>query len=60
MQKVENIDVSPPFGNTLLCAVISRSEITQKLNKVKGRYFVYLLLKDDVVIYVGLLIYPVD
>jgi len=49
--KLEN--ENPPFGNTLLCAVISRAEITQKLNKVKGRYFVYLLLKNDEVIYVG-------
>lgn|SRR5690554_3971021 len=49
----ENIDNHPAFANAMLCAVISRSEITQKLNKVKGRYFVYLLLKDDEVIYVG-------
>jgi len=39
--------------NPMLCAVISRTEITQKLNKVSGRYFVYLLVKDDIVIYVG-------
>ena len=50
---VKDLHVSPPFGNTLLCAVISWSEITQKLNKVAGRYFVYLLIKDDEVIYVG-------
>jgi predicted GIY-YIG superfamily endonuclease len=41
------------FAKPLLCAVISRSEITQKLNKVKGRYFVYLLINNDEVIYVG-------
>jgi predicted GIY-YIG superfamily endonuclease len=41
------------FAKPLLCAVISRSEITQKLNKVKGRYFVYLLLNNNQVIYVG-------
>ena len=32
------------FAKPMLCVVISRSEITQKLNKLKGRYFVYLLL----------------
>ena len=50
---VQNMHLSPPFGNTLLCAVISWSDITQKLNKVAGRYFVYLLIRDDEVIYVG-------
>jgi predicted GIY-YIG superfamily endonuclease len=41
------------FLKPILCAVISWSEITQKLNKVRGRYFVYLLLNNDEVIYVG-------
>jgi predicted GIY-YIG superfamily endonuclease len=41
------------FGNPILTAIISHSEITQKLNKVKGRYFVYCLLKGDEIIYVG-------
>lgn len=44
---------SQHFGNPLLCAVINWGEITQKLNKVKGRFFVYLLLKNEEVIYVG-------
>lgn len=41
------------FGNTLLEVIIDWSEITQKLNKVNGRYFVYLLINDNEVIYVG-------
>ena len=41
--KLEN--ESPHFGNTLLYAVIDWDDITQRLNKLKGRYFVYLLLK---------------
>lgn len=49
--KLEN--VIPTFGNTVLCAVIYWSDITQKLNKVAGRYFVYLLIKNDEVIYAG-------
>lgn len=52
-QKVETTTEHAIVGNTLLCAVINWNEITQKLNKVKGRYFVYLLLKNEVVIYVG-------
>ena len=32
---------------------ISRNEITQKLNRVKGRHFVYILLDNSIVIYVG-------
>ena len=52
-QNIENKDLDAIFGNTLLCAVIDWSDITQKLYKVKGRYFVYLLLKNDEVIYVG-------
>jgi len=43
----------PACSKPLLCAVISWSEITQKLNKVKGRFFVYLLVQNDKVIYVG-------
>jgi hypothetical protein len=50
---VQITDEALAFAKPMLCAVISRTEITQKLNKVKGRYFVYLLLKDDEVIYVG-------
>ena len=49
--KLEN--ENPHFGNTLLCAVIDWDDITQRLNKLKGRYFVYLLLKNEDVIYVG-------
>lgn len=36
-----------------LNVIISRSEITQKLNRVKGRHFVYILLDNNMVIYVG-------
>ena len=50
---VQITDEALAFAKPMLCAVISRTEITQKLNKVKGRYFVYLLLKDYEVIYVG-------
>lgn len=32
---------------------ISWAEITQRINKVKNRYFVYLLINKDDVIYVG-------
>ena len=56
IDRITNVEISDEvlaFANPILCAVISRSEITQKLNKVKGRYFVYLLLKGDEVIYVG-------
>ena len=49
--KLEN--ENPHFGNTLLCAVIDWDDITQRLNELKGRYFVYLLLKNEDVIYVG-------
>jgi predicted GIY-YIG superfamily endonuclease len=51
-----NIDIKKEeaaFGKPILELLISWSDITQKLNKLKGRYFVYLLLKDDEVIYVG-------
>ena len=37
----------------ILNALIFRSEITQKLNRVKGRHFVYILLDSNMVIYVG-------
>lgn len=41
------------FRNPIMEYIISWAQITQKLNKVKGRYFVYLLIKQDEVIYVG-------
>ena len=50
---VQITDEAIAFGKPMLGAVISWSEITQKLNKVAGRYFVYLLLQNDNVIYVG-------
>ena len=53
MKNCKLIDENIAFGKTILCTEISWSEITQKLNKVKGRYFVYLLLNNDKVIYVG-------
>jgi len=39
--------------NPVFEATISWSEITNSLKKLKGRHFVYLLLKGSEVIYVG-------
>ena len=41
------------FGDTLNEFKILKTDIIQKLNKARGRYFVYLLIKNDDVIYVG-------
>jgi predicted GIY-YIG superfamily endonuclease len=41
------------FDEPIFIAEISKIQITEKLVKVKGRYFVYLLLNNEEVVYVG-------
>jgi negative regulator of genetic competence, sporulation and motility len=41
------------FGEPIIEAYIERNEISSPLNKARGRYFVYILLKNEVVVYVG-------
>lgn len=50
--KSKRIDIAP-FGNTILKVVINWSDITHKIHKVKGRYFVYLLANGNNIVYVG-------
>ena len=47
-----NLDI---LGTPIFGALIFWNEITSKLNKVKGRHFVYLLINDNKgVVYVGM------
>ena len=48
-EEKQTIDILEPIDSITICW----SEITKILNKVKGRYFVYLLINKDDVIYVG-------
>ena len=42
-----------PFGYPIFECKIQWSDISKSLGKVRGRYFVYLLISDDEVIYAG-------
>jgi predicted GIY-YIG superfamily endonuclease len=42
------------YGKPIIEAQISKSDITNRLSKVKGRYFVYILINGNIVEYVGM------
>jgi len=48
-----NFEVVTNLEEPILTCSIKREQITQKLRKVRGRYFVYILKNIDEVIYVG-------
>ena len=52
MQKVELPNISNNV-NVLLCAVMDRNEITNKLNQLNGCSFVYILGLENEIIYIG-------
>jgi len=52
MQKVELENISNNT-NVLLCAVMDRNEITNKINKVNGCSFNYILSLENEIIYIG-------
>jgi len=49
MSKEQTIAIPEPIDSFEICW----TEITKRLQKVKGKYFVYLLISKDDVIYVG-------
>ena len=52
MQKVELENISNN-ANVLLCAVMDRNEITNKLNQVNGCPFNYILVLGNEIVYIG-------
>jgi len=48
--KLKNISSNP---NVLGCVIMNRNEITNKLNKVNGCLFNYILILEKEIVYIG-------